>query len=147
MRGRPWLEVILFALAWSALAIPLWHLTAGGKGHGQGTREERQGARQSSPVRAWASLRFAQAPDYAVLRVGTQALLSVTSPVPLRVDADVLLPLVEGHVVVTVDAGWPPGVEAGVVELTLKPDGLPGQARHAWGTGALSDTWEFQWTP
>lgn len=144
MRGRPWLELIVFVLVWAALAVPLWRLTGGE--HADDDDYGRGEGSAGKTVQAWAELRFAHAPEAVTLAVGTNVLWGLTAPMPLRVDTDLALPLADGHVAVAVGVTWPRAVTASVVELTLEPEGLPGQTRHAWGAGTLSDTWEFQWT-
>lgn len=149
MRGRPLLNVILFALVWGLLGLPLWRLTHasapdGARGAPVAAGHARAVVRDEH---AWATLRFSPLPESFRVSQDGRTLWEGTNVVGLTQERECRLSMTAGRVAVLLDVDWPAGVEQGAAELTVEPDRRPAASRQAWGSGRSRHNLEFSWKP
>jgi hypothetical protein len=154
MRGFPPIHLLLLAVAFALLAVPLVRLTgasraASGGGAGSvvvaGAAEHPEGEHvHEVPVRV--RLRYAHRPEALALMTGeTDWLKGVDwqeSPVEFEAEMEV------GHdgSEFVLEAKWPEGVKSTVVTVEMEPEGMEMRTETRWSDeGRVSDVLTFVW--
>ncbi len=156
MRGSPRIHLLLLAVAFALVALPLSRLTCGPRnGHehaaGQGTTvvhgsdEHPEGEHvHHLPVRV--RVRFAHPPEALSLLAGERNLVEDAvweeSPVEFETELDI------GHDgnEFVLEARWPEGTPQTAVTVELEPEGLEARSETRWSEeGEVSDVLTFAW--
>lgn len=141
MRGSIVRELILLILFFGVLLVPMTRLT--------GSRVPAAGVEEADPVvkghPAWIRLRFAHLPERFRILVGETLLWQASAVEDVRLDRDIVLPLHQSLVELSVQVHWPPGTPETVCELILEPDGLAERRQSAWGESTLDEIMAFSW--
>jgi hypothetical protein len=146
MRGSPPLHLVLFAVGFALLAIPLAQLTF--------ARPERQAATQvekaSTATPTLIRLRFAHAPKSVSLKQhdGPELLSGTSGPPGAEIEARGDLRISEDTIELLLDVTWPEGTPDTAVTVDLEPDEKELQGQTRWSTGArLEEVLSYQWKP
>lgn len=145
MRGFPPLHLLLFAIAFGLVAVPLSHLTF--------ARPAVVRIQTGKPtvipdgVHSYVRLRFAHVPEKVSVRLGGQLLLDekTTNPAAtMETEATFVIPK-EG-LELLVEATWPTGTPSTAITLELEPDEKEARSQTHWSAdAALSQIYSFVW--
>ena len=142
MRGSPPLHLVLFALAFALLAVPLGQLTFGRLDASQTERV----ADPLAPTPAVLRVRFAHVPKGISVKLGAKELMPAKPQATASMEARVELAIPKEGIDLLVGVTWPEGTPDTAVTVELEPDGLEAQAQTRWSTGAkLTEVFTFQW--
>lgn len=146
MKGRPLIQVLLFAVAWGLLALPLVRLTGARPPAASADREaEIPGGEHTS---AWISVDCTHRPLSLVLTMPDGRVLfdldAVQAP-GLSWEIEALLPDLLHHLELLLLATWPSGTGHTVVRVTVEPDGLPARESNVWVLRGIDTALEFSW--
>ena len=143
MKGNPFKELVLVAVFFLAMLIPMLRLTGL---HADAPLLTVEDEHRIAVLReSWATFRFAHRPEKCVLTVNGIALWTILAPEENRIDQSIPLPIEQDRVEVLVSVTWPEGTPETVCELTLEPDGLPGQQVSVWGSGSIEELLLYHW--
>ncbi len=153
MRGFPPIHLMLLAIAFALVAVPLVQLT------GRSAREEGLAAEtklqsgegdlgasgeEKTPVQI--RLRFAHRPERVSLMVGERELLEGLSWSELQAVVETQLVIGEDGDELWVSASWPSGTPDTALTVELEPDGLEQKSETRWSeAGELSEVLTFHW--
>ena len=149
MRGFPPLHVIIFAVAFALLAIPLSHLTFARIDETPLAlvKVEKQ---ESSQIPTFIRVRMAHKPDTLSMTVDGKELLSAEQQKPQELDLSFEAPLTipaEGVEIFT-KATWPEGTPGTAVTIDLEPNDKEPKSETNWSTSTgLKSSYLFQWKP
>ena len=147
MRGSPPLHLVLFALGFALLAVPLSRLTFA----------RPTVIRDTSPVPADAPtvptivrIRVAHAPEALSLKLNGRELVvgggTKLTAAAMELRENLAIPA-EG-LEFLLSAKWPTGTPDTALSIELEPDGLDAQSQTRWSTGAqIEDVITYRWKP
>lgn len=155
MRGCPPIHLMLLAIAFALVAVPLAQLT----GRARPLTEEVAGDRQSvkgvdehpeeehvHEVPVLIRLRFAHRPERVSLMAGETELLKDLSWAESQAVAEVTLEIGHEGEEYLLEATWPEGTPDTALTVELEPDGLDSKSETRWSEeGEVSDLLTFQW--
>ena len=145
MRGFPPLHLLLFAIAFGIVAVPLSHLTFARPAVVR--TETGKPAAIPDGVHAYVRLRFAHVPEKVSVRLGNQLLLDEKTTAPtaiMETEATFVIPK-EG-IELLVEATWPTGTPSTAITLELEPDEEESRSQTHWSAdAALSQIYSFVW--
>ncbi len=136
MRGRPVIEFVLFAMAWLALLLPIYHVTR----NVQAKPAESSAALEEGQV--WLSLRFSVTPSSFEIRQDGRTLWVEPQAEGKFFDREVSLALDDQGADLTISAVLPSGES--VVEVVIEPDGSRKQSQTLWVDGSFEQTVTYQ---
>lgn len=126
MRGRPFIEWLVFAILWMALLWPISALT--------GRRETRpaiaQGAGERRTADTWAALRFSSPPVRFAVRQGDRLLWEGRGA--YRHEASIRPEAFDARLDLWLDVEWAEAAPSRAVAFTLEPDGRPSRSQTLW---------------
>lgn len=138
MRGRPILQVLLFAVLWGVLAFPVAWVSKGGRV--VGIDEE---PHQVASGATWVSMRFSALPAALELRQGERVLWKATDLDDLELEKALPVAFDEYGAELQLLADMPDTDVA--IEVRLEPDGRASRATTIWGRGQIDERIEFSW--
>ncbi len=138
MRGRPILQVILFAAVWGMLAFPVAWVSKGGK-----TASIDEMPHQEANGTTWVSMRFSALPAALDLRQGERVLWQATEIDDLELEKGLPVTFDEYGAELLLAADMPDTDVA--IEVRLEPDGRAPRAVTVWGRGRIDERIEFSW--
>jgi hypothetical protein len=155
MRGFPPIHLMLLAIAFALVAVPLVQLTGkattaveatvGGGQTVQGMDEHPEGEHvHEVPVQI--RLRFAHRPERVSLKAGETELLEALVWNETQAVAEVTLEIGHEGEEYLLEATWPEGTPETAVTVELEPDGLDMKSETRWSeVGEVSDLLTFHW--
>ena len=149
MRGSPPLHLVLFAVGFALLAIPLARLTFARPATPAvvSTREASPGDTATPTL---LRVRFAHPPRSASLKHEAAELLPAPSPEPRApsFEARTRLTLPPDGIELLLEVTWPQGTPDTAVTVELEPDGLEARSQTRWSSGGmLTEVLTFHWKP
>ncbi|MFZ4765047.1 MAG: hypothetical protein ACOYMN_08835 [Roseimicrobium sp.] len=145
MQGSPPIHLVIFALLFAALAVPLSRLTFA-RPSVVAPSALPHGDLATTP--ALLRLRFAHVPTKASVKLGDRELLPQAPVATANVECPAALELGPDGVEFLVSATWPEGTPDTALTLEVEPDGLDAQAQTRWSAGAnLTEVYPFHWKP
>lgn len=145
MRGFPPLHLLLFAIAFGLVAVPLSHLTFARPAVVQ--IQKGKPAATAEGVHSYVRLRFAHVPEKVSVRLGEQLLMDekTTSPAAtMGAEATFVIPK-EG-IELLVQATWPAGTPNTAITVELEPDEKETRSQTHWSSNlAFSQIYSFVW--
>lgn len=148
MRGSPPLHLILFAVGFALLAVPLAHLTFARPAapEVQAVDEKPESVTTSTLVR----IRFAHPPQSLSVKLGERELLTPQMLHGAKSVIELQQDLTLGHdgIEFLVTAQWPAGTPDTALSVELEPDGLDAQSQTRWSSGgSLAEALAYHWKP
>ncbi|WP_050026355.1 hypothetical protein [Verrucomicrobium sp. BvORR034] len=145
MRGFPPLHLLLFAIAFGLVAVPLSHLTFARPA----VVQPQTGKPAAIPdgIHTYLRLRFAHVPEKVSVRLGDQLLMDEKTAAPaatMTTEASLVIPK-EG-LELLVQATWPIGTPSTAITLELEPDEKEARSQTHWtADSAFSQIYSFVW--
>ncbi len=137
MQGKPYIQWLMFSLAWLLLLVPVIYVT---RANTSSSRPE-QTASESLPV--WLSVRFSSQPSSFSIRQDDRVVWSEPYPDVLVFDQEVSITIDEFGVELMLIAELPETDTA--IEVVVEPDGLPRVSRTLWLSGSVEESIPFRW--
>ncbi|WP_009963916.1 hypothetical protein [Verrucomicrobium spinosum] len=145
MRGFPPLHLLLFAIAFGLVAVPLSHLTF--------ARPVVARAQTAKPaaipdgIHTYVRLRFAHVPEKVSVRLGDQMLLDEKTTAPsATMTTEVGLVIPKEGLELLVQATWPTGTPSTAITVELEPDEKETRTQTHWSSDlAFSQIYSFVW--
>lgn len=146
MRGFPPVHLLLLAIVFAVIAVPLMKLTSAGPGQPV-ARVEPQAAKTESPkVSSWLRIRFAHQPISLSIKLGDQELVSDGSLKESPIEKQMDLTIPEDGIELLVTGRWPEGTPDTALTIDLEPNGLETQSHTRWSFGnEMNEVIPFQW--
>ena len=147
MRGFPPLHLVIFAIGFALLAVPLSRLTFA---RPTVVREAAPLPADAAAVPAIIRIRVAHVPDSLSLKVNGRELVVGADPkltaATLELRENLSIPA-EG-LEFLVSAKWPAGTPDTALSVELEPEGLDAQSQTRWSSGAqMDDVIVYHWKP
>lgn len=140
MRGFPPIQIVLLALAFIVLAVPLSHLTGNAQARPAAQVEKQAG----KEVKALLRLRYAHQPATLSLTIGGKEIITSADESPVEVAAALIEP--QNGIDVLLAATWPENTPDTAITLELEPDGLESRSETRWSSGgSLDEVITFTW--
>lgn len=146
MRGSPPLHLVVFAIGFALLAVPLSRLTFA---RPTVVREAAPVSTEAVAVPTIIRIRVAHVPESLSLKVNGRELVvggggKLTATMELRENLSIPGEGLE----FLVSAKWPAGTPDTALSVELEPDGLDAQSQTRWSTGAqMEDVIAYHWKP
>lgn len=148
MRGSPPLHLVLFAIGFVLLAVPLAQLTFARPAAKGGVIVQTEP--DAPTTSAYVRLRFAHKPESLSVQLDGRELVtpgSLQSAMSVIEIKENLL-LTSDGLELLVNSKWPAGTPDTALSLELEPDGFDMQSQTRWSSGNhLSDALTFHWKP
>lgn len=145
MRGFPPLHLLLFAIAFGLVAVPLSHLTFARPVVVQG--QTGKPAVIPDGIHTYVRLQFAHVPEKVSVRLGDQLLMDEKTAAPaatMMTEASLVIPK-EG-LELLVQATWPTGTPSTAITVELEPDEKEARSQTYWSAdSSLSQIYSFVW--
>lgn len=145
MRGFPPLHLLLFALAFGLVSVPLAHLTFARPAVVQSVGKKP--AVTDEGIHTYVRLRFAHLPEQVSVKLGDQVLLDQKTTAPsstMETEASLVIP--KDGVELLVQATWPTGTPDTALTVEIEPDEKEARSQTHWSVGtALSQIYSFAW--
>jgi hypothetical protein len=155
MRGFPPIHLMLLAIAFALVAVPLVQLTGKGAAMAETMAAGRQteqsldehpGGAHVHEVPVQIRLRFAHRPERVSLKVGETELLRALVWSETQAVAEVTLEIGQAGEEYLLEAAWPEGTPETAVTVEIEPDGLDTKSETRWSEeGEVSDMLTFHW--
>jgi hypothetical protein len=147
VRGFPPLHVLLFAIAFALLALPLSRLTFA-RPDEMPTEHVRVEEKAHSRVPTFIRVRLAHRPTSLSLKVEGRELLSAEQQKPtetdIPLDTELVIPADGLEILAT--ATWPEGTPDTALTLELEPSEMENRSLTNWSAGnQLSAAYTFHW--
>lgn len=146
MRGFPPVHLLLLAIVFGVIAVPLMKLTSAGPRRTVTRIETPAPKTESAKVSTWLRIRFAHRPTSLSIKLGDQELMDAGPPneSPFEKEYDLTLPK-EG-IELLVSGKWPEGTPDTALTIDLEPTGLETQSQTRWSFGnEMNEVIPFQW--
>jgi hypothetical protein len=146
MRGSPPLHLVLFAVGFALLAIPLAQLTFARPVQKVDTSAVAPPTSKPTLIH----LRFAHAPKSVSLKQsgGPELLKKLEGDAPTAIETKVDLEIPQAGIEFLLNVTWPDGTPNTAVTMELQPDEMDSQSQTHWSSGAsmqdevISYKWE-----
>ena len=147
MRGSPPLHLILFALGFALLAVPLSRLTFA---RPIVVRDTSALVTDVLTVPTIVRIRVAHVPEALSLKLNGHELVAGggTRPTAAALELRENIAIPADGLEFLLSAKWPSGTPDTAVSVELEPDGLDAQTQTRWSTGAqIEDVITYRWKP
>lgn len=136
MRGRPFIQWLMFVAVWLLLVIPVWRVT-----RPSAHAARAGGAADDAEALTWISVRFSAVPSYFAIRQEDRMLWEEDAPDDVRFEKAVGV-MVDAYGVELLFSAILPDAET-AVEITLEPSEGRRQSRTVWGRGEIEEPVSF----
>lgn len=145
MRGFPPLHLLVLAIAFSLVAVPLAQLTFARPQ--APAMVKMQASTGTVGVNTYILLRFAHLPEKLTVKIGDQVLLDGTKTSPVStMEAQAALVIPKEGIELQLDATWPVGTPDTAATIELIPDEKESRSQTHWSSGpSMSQIYSFTW--